>query len=218
MSDSGAGSDRITVVRRWEPGMAESGRERGTILVRKWDGDQTAWASRRLGGQPPGRPGFIQPTAADFARLGVDPYDVSEAVGNLITQAGWGRILDRAVGGTAQGWDATHARIGVGTATAAATTGQTDLSAATGTANRLWVLGTGVGTTGTGTGTARLTIVGNTVGSGDGNFVWAEWATDQGTASGSGASTTPLLNRAVSALGTKASPATWTPTVQLDFT
>ena len=216
MGDSAAGRDALGVA-AGTSGL-ESGRERALIVVRKWDGDQTGWASRRLGGEPPGRPGFVQPTDRDFARLGVDPYDVSQAIGNLITQAGWGRVLTLAVAGGGQGYDATHTRVGVGTATAAATTAQTDLQAATGTANRLWVMGTGVGTTGTGTGTARLTIVGNTVGSGDGNFAWAEWGVDQGTASGSGASTTPLLNRAVAALGTKASPATWTATVQLDFT
>jgi hypothetical protein len=199
-------------------GLNEGAREKGTMRVSKFDGDMTAWASRKMGGENPGRPGFVQPTARTFQRLGVDPYEVSTAVGNLITQAGWGRLLTLAVGGGGTAFASASTRIGVGTATAAATTGDTDLAAATGAANRLWVMGTGVGTTGTGTGTARLSVVGTTVGSGDGNFVWAEWGVDQGTASGAGASTAVLLNRAVAALGTKASPATWTATVQLDFT
>lgn len=216
MSESAMAGDGIGV--RVGYGLGEGARERGTIRVAKYDGDMTAYVSRRLGGDKPGRPGFIQPHAWDFHEYGVDPYEVSEAVGNLITQAGWGRVLTLGVGGGGTAYAAASTRIGVGTATAAAATGQTDLSAATGAANRLWVMGTGVGTTGTGTGTARLTIVGNTVGSGDGNFAWAEWGVDQGTASGVGASTATLLNRAVSALGTKAGPATWTATVQLDFT
>jgi hypothetical protein len=216
MSDQGRAGEALGV--RVGYGAGETGRERATLVVRKWDGDQTAWASRRLGGAEPGRPGFRQPTDHHFARLGVSPYEELEAVGNLITQAGWGRVLTLAVGGGGTAYAATSTRIGVGTATAAATTGQTDLQAATGPTNRLWVLGTGVGTTGTGTGTARLTIVGNTVGSGDGNFAWAEWGIDQGTASGTGAAVATLLNRAVSALGTKASPATWTATALLDFT
>lgn len=218
MSESAGGSDSIGIVQRWEPGAQDSGRERGTIIVEKWDGEMTGWVSKRLGGGRPGEPDFIQPHPRDFERFMIDPYEVLEQGSNLITQAGWGRMLTLMVGGGGTAYTAAATRIGVGTATAAATTGQTDLSAATGTANRLWVLGTGVGTTGTGTGSARLTIVGNTVGSGDGNFAWAEWGLDQGTASGSGASTATLYNRAVSAMGTKASPATWTATVQLDYT
>jgi hypothetical protein len=196
----------------------EGGRVRGTFVVRKWDGDMTAWASRKLGGERPGHPGFVQPHARDFKRFGVDPYEVSEAVGNLITQAGWGRLLTLAVGGGGTAYAAASTRIGIGTGTAAETTGQTDLTAATGSANRIWVMGTGVGTTGTGTGTARLTIVGNTVGSGDANWAWAEFGVDQGTASGFGPVTGVLLNRKVSAMGTKASPATWTATWLGDFT
>jgi hypothetical protein len=217
VSEQGRAAEALGIRVGYQPG--DGGRERATLIVRKWDGDQTAWTSRKLGGESPGRAGFVQPHARDFKRFGVDPYDVSEAVGNLITQAGWGRLLTLGVGGGGTAYASASTRIGVGTATAAATTGQTDLSAATGgTTNRLWVMGTGVGTTGTGTGTARLTIVGNTVGSGDGNFAWAEWGIDQGTASGAGLSTATLLNRAVSALGTKASPATWTATALLDFT
>lgn len=218
MSEMARGADSIGIVRGWAPGGQDSGRERATITVRKWDGEMTDWVSRRLGGERPGHPGFIQPTEHDFRRYNIDPYDVSEVVGNLITQAGWGRVLTLAVGGGGTAYAAASTRIGVGTGTAAAATGNTDLNAATGTANRLWVLCTGVGTTGTGTGTARLTFVGNTVGSGDGNFAWQEWGIDQGTASGSGAVVATLLNRAVASLGTKASPATWTATAQLDFT
>jgi hypothetical protein len=210
------GSDSIGIRAGYD--LVGGGRERGYMWVSKWDGDQTEWASRKLGGGRPGTHDFVQPNAADFRRLGVNAQVVESSISNLITQAGWGRLLTLAVGGGGTAYAAASTRIGVGTATAAATTGQTDLSAATGAANRLWVLGTGVGTTGTGTGTARLTIVGNTVGSGDGNFAWAEWGVDQGTASGVGASTATMLNRAVAALGTKASPATWTATVQLDFT
>jgi hypothetical protein len=218
VSESAGGSDSIGVVTGWAPGALETGRERGIIIVRKWDGEMTEWVSKRLGGESPGHAGFVQPQQDDFERYLVDPYEVIEAGSNMITQAGWGRMLTLMVGGGGTAYAAASTRIGVGTATAAAATGQTDLSAATGATNRLWVLGTGVGTTGTGTGTARLTIVGNTVGSGDGNFAWAEWGIDQGTTSGSGASVATMYNRAVTALGTKTSPATWTATVQLDYT
>jgi hypothetical protein len=198
--------------------VSDGGFEVGTFTIRRWDADAANWVSRKLGGEPVGHGGFIQPNLEDFERFGVAPYGVSEFVGNLLTQAGWGRVLTNAIGAaTAQGWDATHTRIGVGTATAAATTGQTDLSAATGPTNRFWQTVTGVGATGTGTGTARLTFVA-TFGTADGNFAWQEFATDQGTATGTGASTTPILNRAVSNQGTKASGQTWTATETLDFT
>jgi len=216
MSDTARGIDSMQI--RAGYGLGEGGREHGYVWVSKWDGDKTEWASKKLGGGKPGAPDFVQANRHDFTRLGVEAEILESSVSNLITQAGWGRLLTLAVGGGGTAYAAASTRVGVGTATAAAATGQTDLQAATGTANRLWVMGTGVGTTGTGTGTARLTIVGNTVGSGDGNFAWAEWGVDQGTASGSAASTATLLNRAVAALGTKTSPATWTATVQLDFT
>jgi hypothetical protein len=195
----------------------ESGREVGTLVVCRYEPDAAAFVSRKLGGEPLGLRGFIQPGEADFRRLRVDPYEVSESVGNLLTQAGWGRLLTLAVGGGGTAYASASTRIGVGTATAAATTGQTDLQAATGAANRMWAMVTGVGATGTGTGTARLSFVA-TVGTGDGNFAWAEWAIDQGVASGVGGPTATLLNRAVSAQGTKASGQTWTATALLDFT
>jgi hypothetical protein len=201
-------------------GLGEGGRERATLVVRKYDADAVAWTSKRLGGGRPGRPGFIDPGPQDFARFGVDPYDVSEAIGNLFTQAGWGRLLTLGVGGGGTAYASATCRIGVGTGTAAAATGQTDLTAATGSANRWFNLVTGVGTTGTGTGSARLTLVA-TFASGDANFAnpWQEWCIDQGTASGVfAAATATMLNRAVANLGTKVSPAVWTASALLDFT
>lgn len=198
--------------------LSEGGRESGVFIVRKYDQDMTNWVSRRLGGGRAGDRGFIQPGPRDFTRYGILPYEESDPIHNLLTQAGWGRILTNAIGAaTAQGWDSTHTRIGVGTGTAAATTGDTSLNA-TGT-SASWSRVTGVGTTGTGTGTARLTFV-STFGTGDANFAWQEFATDQGTAAGvtTGNATAPLLNRAVSNQGTKASGQTWTATELIDFT
>lgn len=197
--------------------LGDGAREHGYLWISKWDQDQTAWASRKLGGDAPGQAGFVQPTPYDFHRLGMIPYETRESeYSNLLTQAGWGRLLDRGFGGTAQGYDATHLRIGVGTATAAATTAQTDLQAATGSSNRQWKLVGTASTSGTGTGTIRYTYAAS-FGTGEGNFAWQEWGSDIGTADGVAASTTPLLNRSVSSQGTKASGQTWTATAQLDF-
>jgi hypothetical protein len=197
--------------------LPDSGREKAKFTIRRWDADASSWVSRKLGGEEVGQPGFIQPNLEDFERLGVAPYGVSEFVGNLITQAGWGRVLEKAIGSGSQAYDATHTRIGFGTATAAATTAQTSLQA-TGTA-AFWKLVSAVGTTaaGTGTGTARLTFVA-VVGTADGAFAWQEFATDQGTADATGNATAPLLNRAVSNQGTKATGQTWTATEELMFT
>lgn len=213
--DQGRGAESIGI--HVDAPMQESGRnERGFLVVQRYDRDQTSWLSRQLGGEPAGRPGFVQPQPADFARLGLVPY--SETItehSNLFTTGGWDRMLALSIGSAVQAYDATHTRIGIGTATAAAASGDTSLTA-TGTAS-VWSRVTGVGTVGTGTGSRRLSFV-STFGTGDANMAWAEWGIDQGTATGvsTGAATTPLLNHAVSAQGTKASGQTWTATALLD--
>lgn len=198
---------------------SDSGRnERGILIVRKYDEDAVRALARKLGLPSPGQRGFVQPHDHDFAAFGIKPYEVRESeYSNLITTGGWDRILTLAIAGGGQAWDSTHARIGVGTATAAAASGDTGLTA-TGTA-AVWSRVTGAGTVGTGTGTRRLSFVA-TFGTGDANMAWQEWGIDQGTAAGvtTGAATAPLLNHAISSQGTKASGQTWTATALLDFT
>src|SRR6266498_5566906 len=103
----------------------ESGRETAQLVVKKYDGDMANWITRK--------DGITAPKEADFQRHKITPYQTVIAMGNLLTQAGWGRILNLAIasGGT-QAWDATHCRIGVGTGTTAATTGDVDLAAPSG--------------------------------------------------------------------------------------
>ena len=216
MSESGRGSDLFGI----QAGLyvPDLGREKGTIVVQRWDDDQSSWVSRKLGGQGVGQRGFRQPNWPDFARLGVRPYSATEDTGNLLTTAGWDRILTRATGGTGTAYASATTRIGVATGTAAAASGDTNFSAtATGTANRWMQRVTGDGVVGTGTGVRRLSFV-STVGTGDANIVWAEAGIDQGAANDAAASTVPLLNRIVSAQGTKASGQTWTATFLLDYT
>ncbi len=203
----------------------ESGHEVGHITVARWDDDATSWVSKRAGGEAVGRRGFIQPDEHMFRNYRVDPYSVTTSLPhehNLITTGGWDRILNLAIGtGTGGGnasWVSGTCRMWVGTGTAAASSGDVNLSAAaSGTAARWGNMVTGAGIVGTGTGYRRLSFT-STFGTGDANFAWAEWAIDQGTAgSATGAPTTPLLNHAISAQGTKASGQTWTATAQLDF-
>jgi hypothetical protein len=197
----------------------ESARSRTHWLIERYDRDATSWASRRLGGEPAGRNGFLQPSIFDFHRLGVSPFDTSEVLGNLITNVGWGRIARLAIGTAVTAFTTATTRIGVGTGTVVASGNDTSLGG-TGAAGCFYKLVSGAGTatdgTGTsGTGSATLAFAA-TFGTGDANMVWAEFGVDQGTADGT-AVVAPLLNHKISAQGTKVSGQTWTATVTFQF-
>lgn len=191
-------------------GIAVAPRDGARILthwtVDRWDADQTAWAQRRSG--------LAEPSAADFARLGTRPYDTSEVIGNVVTTAGWTRVLNLAIAaGSLQAYDATHCRIGVGTGTTPSeAAADTDLIGVV-TTNRYWKLVDSRSVT-----TNVLTIVA-TFGTAVANFAWNEFGIDAGTADGTGAVTAPLLNHKVGiAQGTKASGQIWTATATLTCT
>lgn len=173
--------------------------------VQRWDADQTRWVKTRTG--------LDAPADADFLRLRVESYETTELVGNLITNAGWTRLMNLLTNqGATQALDATHARIGVGNSSTAEAYTDTDLGAAAGSANRWFQLVSGAGTLGT-----RTLSFSATFGTADGNFAWAEFGIDFGTASGSTV-TAPLFNhKAGIAQGTKASGQTWTATATLTF-
>lgn len=180
--------------------------------VDRWDADQTRWAQRRAGLLR--CCGFLPRVEADdFRRLGVRPYETTEVVGNLITNAGWTRLMNLLTNqGATQAYDATHTRIGVGNSNTAEAYADTDLGAAAGSANRWFQLVSGAGTLGT-----RTLAWSATFASADGNFAWNEFGIDQGTASGNTV-TAPLLNhKAGIAQGTKASGQTWTATATITF-
>jgi hypothetical protein len=173
--------------------------------VDRWDAEQTAWMRHRTG--------LIAPQGADFAMYGVRPYLTTELVGNLITNAGWTRLMNLLTNqGATQAYDATHTRIGAGNSNTAEAYTDTDLNAAAGSANRWFQLVSGAGTLGT-----RTLSWSATFGTSDGNFAWNEFGIDAGTASGNTV-TAPLLNhKAGIAQGTKASGQTWTATATLTF-
>lgn len=173
--------------------------------VQRWDEEATRWVKTRSG--------LAAPVGADFVRAGVLPYADSEVVGNLVTNAGWTRLMSllTAQGGL-QAYDATHTRIGVGNSNTAETYADTDLGASAGSSNRWFQLVSGAGSLGTRTLSWQATF-----GSADGNFAWNEFGIDAGTASGNTV-TAPLLNhKAGIAQGTKASGQTWTATATLTF-
>lgn len=179
-----------------------------TWQIDRWDAEQTAWAARRCQGQP---------TAADFAVLGVKPYLTTRLTGNLITNAGWTRLMNLATNqGATQALDATHTRIGVGDATTPAE-GYTDvdLAAAAGSTHRWFQPVTGAGTLGT-----RTLAFAATFGTSDGNFAWNEMGLDvtSGTAAAGNTVGALLFNHKVGiAQGAKASGQTWTATATLTW-
>lgn len=184
-------------------GLGEPAHGTTTWHVDRWDADQTAWAARRCQGQP---------EPADFALLGVRPFLATELTGNLITNAGWTRLLNLLIGtGSTQAADSTHTRIGVGDSNTAEAYADTALGAAT---NKLYKLVTGAGTVGT-----RTLSFAATFGTSEANWAWNEFGLDIGATADSTTVAAVFFNhKAGIAQGTKASGQTWTATATLTFT
>lgn len=208
----------------------------GHGIVEKFDCDKLAWAIRKnkvrrftsgdgslrdgmravrlrqlslkqvLAGE---RPSLWVPRDELVLLAGLTPDEVTDAGYNLFTTVGVTRLWNLwAAQGGLQAYDATHTRIGAGDTNTAAAVGNTDLAAAVNAANRYFQLADGVPTISSSPATASCKYT-STFASGNGNFAWAEWAIDQGTSSAANAAVAPLFNRAVAALGTKTSAASW---------
>jgi len=180
----------------------------GTTLweIRRYSEEQTVFAATVLGHPP---------EEHDFDALGIDPYEVTKIDGNLVTTAGWGRITTLLNAGTGNLITSTTARVGAGNGGGSAAVGDTDLSAAAGSANRWFQTSTVTVPSST-----QLQFVA-TFGTADGNFAWQEFGIDIGTATVTSGNTVNavLLNHKTSiAQGTKASGQTWTATATLTFT
>jgi hypothetical protein len=171
---------------------------RAHALVEKYGPDATAWVRRQTG--------LPRPAAADFARLGVDPDEVTERADNLVVTTGLTRVASLIVG-SGQALTNTATRLGVGNGAGTAAVGDTDLSAAAGSANRWFqIMDATFPSAAAAVVTAKATFA-----SADGNFAWNEWGLDVGTPTvTSGNTVATLVNHKTSAaLGTKASGATW---------
>lgn len=170
------------------------------LRIARFDEEQTATAAERLG--------IAQPSAEDFARLGIAPYDVSEVDRNLLTTAGIGRLVTLVTAGTGNLISSTTARVGVGDGAGTAAIGDTDLSASAGSTHR-WFQ------TCTVTTPSNVLTFAATFGTADGNFAWQEWGVDIGTAtvtSGNTVGAVLLNHKTAIAQGTKASGQTWSVT------
>lgn len=178
---------------RWTP----------VAVVEKWDQDQTDWVRAKTG--------LRNPETAAFKVLNMQPYEVREVRGNLLTTSGLNRLTSLLIGAGGQALTATAVRLGVGDDSTAAAVGDSDLS--TGANQYYMIMDSTYPQQSNGVTTFKATFADAVA-----NFAWNCWGIDVGTptVSSSGSVNALLLNRKVSSLGTK-STGTWTLTVTITF-
>lgn len=168
-------------------------------VVEKYTDDQVAYVR--------GLCDIAEPDGQDLAAYCV-PFEVVETEGNLLTTAGVTRIASLLIATSTSTLDSTRVRLGVGDTATAAAVG--DIALGT---NQYWRVMDATYPSAT----AGVLTFASTFGNSDGNFVWACWGLDVGTATvTSSATPATLVNRKVAALGTKAS-GTWVLTVTITF-
>ena len=154
----------------------------------------------------------IDKYADDDAYARGETYEVTECDGNIVVTAGWTRITTLLNAGTGNLISSSTARVGAGNGSTAVVIGDTDLSAAAGSANR-WFQNATVSVP-----SAPVLQFVAVFGTADGNFSWNEWCIDIGASNTSGNTVNAtLLNRKVASNGTKASGQTWTATATITF-
>lgn len=136
---------------------------------------------------------------AEFHKL-YEPYEVVELEGNCLLNTGIDEIWDLVGGGSANHFDNTNSRIGVGDSSTAADPAQTDLLGS----NKTYKAMEATYPTST---TQQMTFK-SSFGSGDANYNWEEWVVKNNASS-------ICMNRKVESLGTK-STGTWT--LEVDIT
>lgn len=129
-------------------------------------------------------------------------YEVSEFENNILVNAGINLMETLLIGGGGTVYSNANAYTGVGDSTTAASASQTDLQAAT---NKLRKAMNATYPT---QGSQILTFQSD-YGSSDANFAWEEFAVFNASSAGT------MLNRKVSAQGTKTSGQTWRLTVTI---
>ena len=195
---------------------------RTDFMVERWDEDAVRWLHRTLklcygAGAP-------EPVKSDFVRHKIKPDLITvERDCNLIVIAGWAALLGGVAGTTITNkFSATQGRIGIGTATTAASSVQTTLVGDTGSGSTTSYFALcGAAPTISTAQTPATLIFTATFGTTVANFAWNEFGTDNWnaagvTATGLGANEV-FFNRGVSAQGTKQSGQIWTATETLVF-
>ena len=169
------------------------------------------------------RAGVYGSSAGDKAGQPVQPYEVIEKEGNLLTYGGadvlWLGLRDGLSASTGLAntrFNNANACIRVGDTNTAAAATQTDLAAANTTTDRTFA---GMEstypthTTGTAASTSSKITFRSVFSTAIGNFAWEEWGVTNKVAATGGR----LLNRKAESLGSKTAAATWTFTVQLSL-
>lgn len=193
---------------------------RTSFNVKRWDAEQTEWALRRIDRDAVGwlrRGRDVTISAETFARLGVAPYsETQDEDCNLVTQAGWVAILGSIAGTSiATKFSASAGRVGAGTVSTTASYTDAHLGGDGNSTTAWYKLVSGAPAIATGSTPPTLTFAA-TFGTSAGNFAWAEFGTDNGTADSNTVSGV-FLNHGISAQGTKVSGQTWTATETLTF-
>lgn len=128
-------------------------------------------------------------------------YDKAEGE-NIFLTAGINELWGLVTGASANHFDNTNARIGIGDSNTAAAAGQTDLQAAT---NKTYKAMDATYPTAASAGAQQFKA---TFGTSDANYAWQEFVVKQNTSG-------ICIDRGVSSLGTKAAGTTWVVTVTL---
>lgn len=131
------------------------------------------------------------------------PDEVVERDGNIALNNGIQRLLNLLIGAGGQAYNNANCRLGVGDSSTAAAAAQTDLQAAT---NKYYQMMDP--TFPSVAGPPFVATFKATFASAIGNFAWAEWGIDNGSASGA-TGTPPMLNRMVQSFGTKTAGSSW---------
>ena len=145
----------------------------------------------------------IEKFANDDAVKAGKAYEVSEFEKNILVNAGINAMLTLLAGGGGTAFNNANAYIGVGDSSTAAAASQTDLVAAS---NKLRKAMNASYPT---YGTSQQIVFQSDFGSSEANFAWNEFAVFNASSGGT------MLNRKVSAEGTKTSGQTWRVTVTI---
>jgi hypothetical protein len=189
--------------------------ERGLWYARahvdKYSQDQTEWVRRNhpIHGLP------LQ--GRHFEQFKLVPEDgTADSEKNLLTTNGINRMLNLTIAAGGQGLTNTATRLGTGNGSGTAAAGDTDLSAAAGSANRWFqVMDATFPSVATNVLTAKATWA-----TGDGNYAWNEWGLDVGTPTVTSSNTVAALlfnHKTSAALGTKTT-GSWVLTVTVTIT
>ncbi len=202
-SEKGLGKDEISI--GVSVGVHDHGKVKPHWTIMKFDTPDDVDGSK-YGGK----------NVAELLALGLKPFEVLEFEGNMMMNDGYNNIVWPAVVGAAPTYiNGTDGCMGVGDSTVAAAAAQTALQAAT---NHLWVILNATPTTGA----SQQMVASASFSTSQANWVWNEIMIGTTTTPGSlpnNATTPPatahVLNRLVTAMGTKVSTATWVATLTI---